>query len=214
MCVVEKRKPFHLTLGFGWLSGKCARKLRLLKATSRSEKEKTPLWMIERVEHFFFFPDMIAEGVQQNWSDVWWQLVLPLLTVRGRPKYNKKKTPSPQLHSRSHHYMYCIKPQMRLTLQGSIYRRSSAHTWSGPVRSTYCDTTPHTGSSLVSPDWSPVYMGTIYVFDSKMYTYIVLHFFKNSTFTASVQWINTPIENMFALKCIICCAVIKIYHKE
>lgn len=47
---------------------------------------------------------MIAEGVQQNWSDVWQQLAALLWAVTGRPIYNTKKTPVPNFTADHHAY--------------------------------------------------------------------------------------------------------------
>lgn len=54
----KRREPFHVTLVFGWVGGMCEGKLRLLKATSRSPPEKTPIWMIGKELNcvLFFYP--------------------------------------------------------------------------------------------------------------------------------------------------------------
>lgn len=87
MDVVEEN-PFMSLWFFGLVGGMCEGKLRLLKATSRSQPERTPIWMIGKELNcvFFFSP------VQRNWSGVWQQLVVLLWAVTGRHIYNSKQT--------------------------------------------------------------------------------------------------------------------------
>lgn len=102
--MIEAREPFHLTRVFGWVGGKCARKLRLLKASSRSEEEKTPIWMMGKELNCVF-----------SWYDCWecpaeleWRLTTISAAALScdRQAIQHKEDSGPQLHSGSHHYTY------------------------------------------------------------------------------------------------------------
>lgn len=70
----------------------------------------------QRVELCFFLSaDMIAEGVQQNWSDVWQQLVVS----HDRQAHIQQKTAPSKLQTRLQHLM-----------------QESKHTYSGLIRNT------------------------------------------------------------------------------
>lgn len=66
MYVEAQREPFHLAAVWERVGGECARKLRLLKASSRGEQEKTPIWMTDNELNcfVFFFPSLSS-----SWYD-------------------------------------------------------------------------------------------------------------------------------------------------
>lgn len=141
MYVEAQRGPFHLAAVWERVGGKCARKLRLLKASSRGEQEKTPIWMIDKELNCFFLLlspplDTIAESVQQIWSDVWQQLALPLRAGDRRAYTQHKEESGPRLHRMATpHISAPSKPEggTDTARRGNVFCKSSTQTQSGPT---------------------------------------------------------------------------------